>query len=110
MSEFDTYMGFVQFDVNAREVSGQKIRDFVIKPKGSDKSLRITLWPEWAGATVAKDDFVVVEGKVKTNVSGGKTYYNLNPTRFVNLGHQAKGTDEVANPVAEEDEDIDPGF
>lgn len=113
MSQYKPILGFVQFDVNEREVNGQTVRDFAIQPGGSGDvpQIRVTLWPEYADFKVAKDDLVVVEGLVKTNSKGGKTYYNLTPTKIKNLGPAfTKSTEEVENPVEEEDEDFDPGF
>lgn len=112
MAEYRNLIGIVQFDVNEREVGSQKVRDFVIQPAGSaGGSVRVTLWPEFAGAKVEKGDSVHVQGKLTQNTSGGKTYVNLSATDLiVNGARQAKASDEIDNPVTEEDEDFDPGF
>lgn len=112
MADYKPILGFVQFDVNEREANGQKLRDFVIQPGGAGEvpPIRVTLWPEYAHVNVSRGDLVVVEGQVKTNNVKGKVYYNLNPTKFRNLGQDTKSTDEVENPVEEEDDEFDPGF
>lgn len=62
----NTYLsvvGFVQFEPRTREANGQDIRDFTVKPAGSDKLIRVTLWPEFDHAPVEVGDFVGAEGK-----------------------------------------------
>ena len=112
MAEYRNFIGYVQFDVNDREVGSQKVRDFVIQPVGTGGgSLRVTLWPEFAGAKVEKGDSVHVQGKFSMNTSNGKTYANLSCTDLtVNGVRQEKASEEIDNPVEEEDEDFDPGF
>lgn len=111
--QYKPILGFVQFDVNERDAGSQKVRDFVIQPGGSGDvpALRVTLWPEYGHVDVEKGDLVVVEGQVKTNVSNGKTYFNLSPTKLKVFKSETKLTDGVENAVEEEDDaEFDPGF
>lgn len=65
MADKKTYLsvvGFVQFEVNERDANGQDVRDFSVKPSGSDKLIRVTLWPEFSHAPVEVGDFVGAEG------------------------------------------------
>lgn len=62
--QYVTAVGFVQFDPQDREANGKSVRDIVIKTPGGDgKNIRITVWPEIAGADVIeKGDFIAVDG------------------------------------------------
>ena len=60
--------GFVQFDPNVKEANGQTIREVTIKAVGSQKLIKITLWPEWDAVAVAKGDFVAADGKFSQNL------------------------------------------
>lgn len=68
MAEYASAAGFVQFDVNEKEVNGQDIREFVIRTIGSQKLLKVTLWPEWKDVPVEKGDFVAVDGKYEQSL------------------------------------------
>lgn len=65
--EYVGAQGFVQFDVNERDVNGQTVRDVVVKNAGKPINIRITLWPEFEDVDVQKGDFVAVEGKFTRN-------------------------------------------
>ena len=114
MPVYKTIAGFVQFDPNERELpSKQKVRDVVIRPiaSGDAPNVRITVWPEHGAVALEKGHFVVAQGKFTESSVGGKTYYNLSASDLVVLTPVAKSTDEVENPVAdEEDASFDPGF
>lgn len=109
MPEYRNFIGFVQFDVNEREYSGQPLKDFVIQPVGSGGgTIRVTLWPELSHADVKKGDSVHVAGKFETPTVKGKQYFNLSATDLTLNGVKIeKRTEEISNPVEDEDEDLD---
>lgn len=113
MATYKTLAGFIQFDPNERETtSGQKLRDVVIQPIGQGTeipSVRVTVWSEYDETELSKGDFIAVQGKFTTATVKGKTYFNLSASDLAVISSAVKSTDEVENPVEEED-DTDPGF
>ena len=85
----------------------------VVEPIGqgdSIPSVRLTVWPDHAGTILSKGDFIAAKGKFTTNNAKGKTYYNLSVSDLWVGNPAPKTSDEVVNPVEEEDEPDDPGF
>ena len=72
MAEYGSAAGFIQFPVNEKEVNGQDIREFVIRAVGSQKMIKITLWPEWEDVVVDEGDFVAVDGKYEVSLGQGR--------------------------------------
>jgi hypothetical protein len=80
---YRTVSGFVQFDVNERDVNGRTVRDFLVQQTGSEgKNIRVTLWPEFADVAIEKGDLVFATGKFTTPNIKGKTYLNLSANRI----------------------------
>lgn len=108
MPSYNTVAGFVQFDVNEREAAGQTVRDVVIQAVGSGgQNVKITVWPEFASAAIAKGDYVAAQGKFTSEKVGDKTYNNLSASSlYVNGTLYTKGEYTVDNAVEDEaDED-----
>jgi len=110
-AKYNTIAGFIQFDVNEREVSGQNVRDIVVQAVGSGgRNVRITIWPEYSAVALDKGMFVVASGKFTESESNGKTYLNLSASELLVLPAIEKGTAGVANALpdsAAADDDFD---
>lgn len=111
MSEYASAAGFIQFDPKSRDVNGKAIRDVTIRALGSNKIVRVTVWPDHAATPLAKGDFIAVDGKFSTNkgqnAAGEEiTYYNLSAStllRFESAGKAARETTNTTSAPAAED-------
>lgn len=65
---YATVAGFVQFDPRERDVNNQTVTDIVVKAIGSQKLVRITVWPEFEVGEISKGDFVAADGVFTTSV------------------------------------------
>lgn len=83
--------------VATREVNGQNVREFVIKAVGSQKLIRITLWPEWDSVEVGAGDGIIADGKYNVSEKNGTTYYGLTPARLSVSPAASKAPREVVN-------------
>lgn len=83
--------------VTERPVSEQTVREFTIKAVGSQKLVRITLFPEFEDVEIVKGASVVADGKYTVNENGGKTYYNLTATALSITPPIKRGEREVVN-------------
>lgn len=86
--------------VTEREVNNQTIREFTIKALGSQKLIKVTLWPEFDHAEVNAGDFVAAEGKVTVNESNGRTYFNVSASKLAVTPGIAKAGREVVNQAS----------
>lgn len=100
-SEYATVVGFVQFDVDEREVNGQTIRDITVKTPGTEgKLVRVTVWPEYAGVDIERGDFVAADGTVTVREHNGKEYTNLNAKSLAVIPGAAKAERGVVQKPA----------
>ncbi len=98
MAEYATAIGFVQFDVDERDVSGQTVRDVTIRTPGADgKLVRVTVWPEFSDTAIEKGDFVAVDGVFEARTVGDKTYLNMSAKSLLVQKSASKADPEVAN-------------
>lgn len=99
--QYATALGFVQFDVDERDVNGQVVRDVTIRTPGTapdgGKLLRVTLWPEFAAESVEKGDFIAVDGTVDVRQVGDKTYVNMNASSLAIIEAAEKLNREVVS-------------
>lgn len=86
--------------VTTREVNNQTIREFTIKALGSQKLIKVTLWPEFAGTEINAGDFVAVEGKMTVNEKNGVTYFNLSASKLAKGVSCAKADRQVVNSTS----------
>lgn len=98
--QYATALGFVQFDVDERDVNGQTVRDVTIRTPGTPSTgggvlIRVTLWPEFAATEVTKGDFIAVDGTVDVREVGGKSYVNMNAKELAVTVPAKKLTREV---------------
>ena len=83
MAEYATAAGFVQFDIDERDVGDQTVRDVTIRTLGAEgKLVKITVWPEFDEAVIERGDFVAADGEFQTRQVGDKTYLNLNAKKL----------------------------
>jgi hypothetical protein len=99
-TEYAVAAGIIQFDPIEREAAGQDIRDITIKAIGSQKLIKVTLWPEFEGTDVKKGDFVVADGKFTTSLGQAKDgsqreYLNLSASQLVVVPAAEKAAREV---------------
>jgi hypothetical protein len=113
MSEYITVAGLVQFDPRTRQAGDKTVRDVVIRAIGSNQNFSITVWPEKAGITINKGDFLVVDGKHTQSAGQNKegaqvTYNNMSAStlfRFAGEGASAAPTaSKAAAPAATGDD------
>lgn len=104
--KYASVAGFVQKfgdkpAVEEREANNQTVRQFVVKALGSQKLIRITVWPEFASTGITAGDFVAVDGKfsVTQGKNGGEFYGVSASTLFVASG-ATKAAREVVNQNA----------
>lgn len=83
--------------VTEREVSSQTVREFTIKAVGSQKLIKVTLFPEFADVAIEKGTGVFVDGKYTVNTQGERTYYNLTATSIAVVPPVKKAQREVVN-------------
>lgn len=70
--------------VATREVNDQEVRDFTVRALGSQKLIRVTLWPEFGHAEVSEGDLIHSEGALNVSENNGRTYYSIN-ARWLNV-------------------------
>lgn len=112
-----TAVGFVQKfgdkpAVATREVSGQTVRDVTIKAAGSQKLVKVTLWPEHAGVSVDENTVLFVDGKyTRSQGQDGREYHNLSASKVAVLAVAQKAEREVVNqtPAANQSEGTSSG-
>lgn len=64
--------------VKEKEVAGKDVREVVVRAVGTQKLVRVTVWPdEHEDVPLGKGFYIVAEGKFTQNESNGTTYYNL---------------------------------
>ena len=104
MPDYATITGFVQFEVNERELdNGDKVRDLTVGLTGVNAPrVRVTLWPEFADVDVDEGDFVAVDGtweeRTGQNKAGEKvTYRNVNARRIAVTKGAERAEREVSN-------------
>lgn len=102
MSEktYATVAGFVQFDPQERDVNGKTVRDVTVKAIGSQKLVRITVWPEHSETEIDKGHFLVADGVFSTSTGQGKDggsreYLNLSAGTLLSLPSAPKKEREV---------------
>lgn len=106
-------VGFVQFEPRERDANGQTVRDIAVKPGGSAKLIRVTLWPEFDHASVEQGDFIGAEGAFTRSTFNDKdtgekreslqisaNKLNVNGKRF---DPQERGTTRASSQDADED-------
>lgn len=93
----DTYAvvaGFIQDfgdpakAVTERDANGKAVREVTVRALGTQKNVRITVWPEYKDVAISAGDFVVAEGKFTTNLGQAKDgspreYLNLSANRLI---------------------------
>lgn len=102
MPDYATVAGFIQFDVNEREVNGQAVRDATVRAVGTQKLVKITVWSDFEEVPLSRGDFVVVDGKFSTNEGQTKdgtpiTYLNLSASNLVRIAPEERQRREVVN-------------
>ena len=113
----DTYAvvgGFVQFEPKVREANGKTVRDVLVKALGTQKMVRITIWPEHDGTEIGEGSLLIAEGKFSQSMGQAqdgspREYLNLSASKLVVLPAAAKSERQVirsAAPAAQSDEDI----
>lgn len=97
--------------VVTRDANGQSVRDVTIKAVGSQKLIRLTVWPEYAGVEFGKGYKMEGEGALTVSEGkDGKTYYNISvSTLLPPIAPLPKADKQVVNATAaaagSEDED-----
>lgn len=102
--EFKGIAGFVQFDVDTRDVNNQEVRDVTIRAFGEAGPLvRITVWPEHDAdeVVIERGDVVFVDGPFEKRVvptdDGQREYLNISASMLAVLPGAPKAEKEVAN-------------
>lgn len=92
-----------------RDANGQTVRDFTVKALGSQKLVRVTVWPEFEHVHIDGDSFVIAEGKFKQSEGkSGQTFLNLDSTIKLAVIQGAKRAEaEVVNKKDASDVDDD---
>lgn len=101
--EFKGVGGFVQFDVDEREVNNQTVRDVTIRALGAEGPLiRVTVWEEHSGTPIERGDLVFIDGPYEERYVDGKDkpYLNMSATNLVVISPNAKAEPTVANKKA----------
>lgn len=102
----NTYLvvsGFVQKfpdkdAVVTKDANGQKVREFTVKAVGSQKLVRISVWPEFAAQEIKDGDFVNAEGKFsQSEGSGGTMFFNLSASKLTVTPGAVRADREVVN-------------
>jgi len=105
----DTYAvvsGFVQdfgnpdTAVTERDANGKAVREVTVRAVGTQKNVRITIWPEFKDTELAAGDFIVAEGKFTSNLGQAKDgspreYLNLSASRLFRAPAAAGAPREV---------------
>lgn len=74
--------GFIQFDPVEREVNGKSVTDITVKAIGSQKLVKITVWPDFEELSLKKGFFVAADGKFESRM-GQKQ--DGSPVEYLNL-------------------------
>jgi hypothetical protein len=102
-NSYATVAGFVQKfgdkpAIEERDANGQTVRQFVVKAIGSQKLIRITLWPEFDSVEVEAGYYVVVDGKFQvTQGSSGGEFYSVSASTVFATPSAQKAEREVVN-------------
>jgi hypothetical protein len=82
--------------VSVREANGQKVRDITIKAVGSQKLIRVTVWPEFESVDLGEGYYVAVEGKYSASGDNGQ-FHNISAARIFAAPSGKKAEREVVN-------------
>lgn len=100
--QYRTVAGFIQFDPDEAEASGQTIRRVLVQAIGSEGvNIRVTVWPEYDAVPLNRGDFIIAQGKFEKTTVKGNTYLNLSARSLIRLS----GTDNSDVEGALEDEE-----
>jgi hypothetical protein len=117
----DTYAvvaGFVQDfgnpdkAVTERDANGKAVREVTVRALGTQKNVRITIWPEYKDTPIGAGDFIVAEGKFTQNLGQAqdgspREYLNLSASRLLVTPSAVGAPREVisgpSKPTAAED-------
>lgn len=84
--------------VNTRDVNGQTVRDFTIKVFGSQKLVRITVWPEFKNVEINEGSVVFVDGKFRQSEGqNGRVFYSIDAKDLVVIPGSPREDREVVN-------------
>lgn len=111
--DYRSISGFIQFEPNDREAAGKQVRDISVRlsnTKGTQ--VRVTMWPDFKDVSLAKGDFIAIEGKytevTKDNQDGDPvTYKNLSAQLVYKDGKTYRGskpatTSQESTPAEDE--------
>lgn len=101
---YASFIGFVQFDPQTREVGEQTVRNVTIRTLNSNKNVYCTLWPSHAKSNVIKGDLIAVEGKYQKRISNGNEYHNLDVSLLHNLGAGTRGNRPEPSAKSKDDD------
>lgn len=103
--EYGSVAGFVQFDVEERELdSGATVRDATVRSIATGDLVRVTLWEDFAEVDVEKGDWLACDGQFTTREHKGKEYVNMSPFQVVSLKSVHSTPPEVAEKPAKKPE------
>jgi hypothetical protein len=84
--EYGSVEGFIQFEVEERELEGDRVvRDATVRSIATGDLVRITLWPDFEDVDVEKGDWLAADGQFTSREHKGKTYVNMSPFTVVAL-------------------------
>ena len=101
---YATVAGFIQFDPREKDFNNQKLREVIVQAAGSQKQVRVTVWPDFADVPLEKGDFIVAQGKAETRQHQGddgitKVYNNLSASQLLRLpAAERKDTGRSSEP------------
>ena len=96
VADYATVTGFIQFDVDTRDLStGQEVRDVTIRSTTTGELIRITVWPDFDNTELYKGQFIAVDGEVTVREVGDKVYTNLSARSIAVLDAEAPKEREV---------------
>jgi hypothetical protein len=82
-------VGHIPWDPEAREIGGRKVRQFKLRTE-SQKTIRVTVGPEYEHVPLKKGDFVAVEGRMTVEKrplkgSGERELFDLAPSSLAHF-------------------------
>lgn len=84
--------------ITTRDVNGQTVRDFTIKVFGSQKLVRITVWPEFKDVEITPGSVVFVDGKFRQSEGqNGRVFYSIDAKDLVVIPGSPRADREVVN-------------
>ncbi len=95
--EYKSVAGFIQFDVEDRDVNGTSVRDVTIRALGSEGPfIKITVWDDFEDIELNRGQFIAVDGPFEARVAANKegvkkTYLNMSAKSIVVLEPVARG-------------------